>query len=182
MNQVYPRYKSSRPLPFPLEDFSFPRSGLSDLGKEKSSLGKGRWALTFSTRGYTCFQPYRTFIPFQWLYVSFSRLSIVCMLHLWSVLVFQISISWNCVVWIWNWKVLNNIFSNDFNYEGSFSNVFRVSFFLNECTENILDLSPPFMEKHLNISKTMPQPWFIITQLGKIIGVCTYVNSTVIPL
>ena len=24
---------------------------------------KGSWALTFSTRGYTCFWPYRTFIP-----------------------------------------------------------------------------------------------------------------------
>ena len=31
MKQVYPRYKRSRPLPFPLEDCSFPRSGLSDL-------------------------------------------------------------------------------------------------------------------------------------------------------
>ena len=35
---------------------------LSDLGKEKSSLGKGSWALTFSSRAYTCFRPYRTFI------------------------------------------------------------------------------------------------------------------------
>ena len=32
MKQVYPRYKRSRPLPFPLEDCSFPRSGLSSLG------------------------------------------------------------------------------------------------------------------------------------------------------
>ena len=31
MKQVYPRLKRSRPLPFPLEDCSFPRSGLSDL-------------------------------------------------------------------------------------------------------------------------------------------------------
>ena len=31
MKQVYPQYKRSRPLPFPLEDCSFPRSGLSDL-------------------------------------------------------------------------------------------------------------------------------------------------------
>ena len=32
MKQVYPRLKRSRPLPFPLEDCSFPRSGLSSLG------------------------------------------------------------------------------------------------------------------------------------------------------
>ena len=31
MKQVYPRLKRSRPFPFPLEDCSFPRSGLSDL-------------------------------------------------------------------------------------------------------------------------------------------------------
>ena len=28
--------------------FDIPRSGLSDLGKEKYSLGKGSWALSFS--------------------------------------------------------------------------------------------------------------------------------------
>ena len=33
-------------------------------GKENSSLGKGSWALTFSSRGYTCFRPYRTFISY----------------------------------------------------------------------------------------------------------------------
>ena len=32
MKQVYPRLKRSRPFPFPLEDCSFPRSGLSSLG------------------------------------------------------------------------------------------------------------------------------------------------------
>ena len=37
MKQVYPRLKRSRPLPFPLEDCSFPRSGLSDL----ATLGQG---------------------------------------------------------------------------------------------------------------------------------------------
>ena len=31
MKQVYPRLKRSQPFPFPLEDCSFPRSGLSDL-------------------------------------------------------------------------------------------------------------------------------------------------------
>ena len=36
---------------------------LSDLGKEKSSLRKESWALTFSSRGYNYFRPYRTFIP-----------------------------------------------------------------------------------------------------------------------
>ena len=51
MKQVYPRQRSSRPFPFPREAFSFPRFGLSNLGKEKSSLRKGSQALSFSISG-----------------------------------------------------------------------------------------------------------------------------------
>ena len=32
-----------------------------------TSLGEGSWALTFSSRGYTCFRPYRTFILSLWI-------------------------------------------------------------------------------------------------------------------
>ena len=71
MKQVYPRLKRSRPFPFPLEDCSFPRSGLSDLRKEKSSLGKRSWALSSSISRYTYFRPYRTFNPYWKLFNRF---------------------------------------------------------------------------------------------------------------
>ena len=52
----------------PSEDFSFPRSELLDLAtlgleKEKSSLGKGSWALSFSISGILVSGPTEHLLP-----------------------------------------------------------------------------------------------------------------------
>ena len=67
MKQVYPWLKRSQPLPFPLDDCSFPRSGLSDLAtlisEKKSPLWEkevGPWP--FPLGDILVFRPYRTFI------------------------------------------------------------------------------------------------------------------------
>ena len=75
MKQVYPRLKRSRPFPFPLEDCSFPQSGLSDLAtlglttvrswKRKVLSWKRKLGLELFYLRYTCFQPYRTFADSQ---------------------------------------------------------------------------------------------------------------------
>ena len=80
MKQVYPHLKRSQPLPFPLENCSFPWSGLSDLAtlgqttvrsrKRKVLSRKRKLGLELFYLRYTCFRPYRTFIPFHALNIK----------------------------------------------------------------------------------------------------------------
>ena len=62
---------------------------LSDLRKEKSSLGKGSWASSFSSRGYTCFWPYRTFIPIR-LYQTHNLIMLLIILYL-SLIIYTLT-------------------------------------------------------------------------------------------
>ena len=109
MKQVYPRYKRSRPLPFPLEDCSFPRSGLSDLATLGQTTVRSRKRKVLSRKrklGFelfylrcTCFRPYRTFIQNGILNFSWAHSLSPCGKELLPVISIHPSSTWFFFVW-----------------------------------------------------------------------------------